>query len=266
MNQFISILRAGLLKTRLTLIWWLIVLYPLVSVLFGLLINAESTDTGISDIELLNDMLRVSNFFFPFFLVSLISLYYYYDFHATSWKFLFTMPISRSKFYFAFLFQILLLVFITWLILNILIPSGVKMYRFIKPEGETLTVKEMFSLSLKYSLAVWIAGIPLIVLHNWIASTLRNMLAPFIVGIAGIALPVAVIIVLGITGLLTKGGEVKRIMSFDPYTLPYIPAFNTIKSIQNIEIVSSEIWPWLIVSLVLLMVFHEHFTRKNIYG
>ncbi|HRY33598.1 MAG TPA: ABC transporter permease [Bacteroidales bacterium] len=231
MNGFKAALYTELIKHKRTFALWILAAFPLFTVgIICLSVYHMKIEDASPWIRYAFSLQNTLSFFLPFFLVMLIAYSVHLEHKSNTWKHLLCMPLNRSTVYFAKLSMILLLVLVSWLLMLLVAYAGVFLLHQINPlkfhflEGGVPLLK--FSLSL---LKPYIAALFIISLQYWLSTRLRNLVLPIIIGIGMIILPIAILIVMGMSGMIQHAKSMEVVFSYDPYAYPFARIFSFMK-------------------------------------
>ncbi|MDP4292505.1 MAG: hypothetical protein Q8908_15610, partial [Bacteroidota bacterium] len=83
-----------------------------------------------------------------------------------------------------------------------------------------------FDTYLRLFFQTFLASIFIITLQYWICLRIKGFLPPIIAGIFFTIIPIAYMMILGISGLIQKGKDVFRIFEYDPYSYSFSTLFH----------------------------------------
>ncbi len=266
MKGFKAALYTELIKHKRTFALWILGAFPLftVSIISLAVYHMEIKDAS-PWIRFAFSLQNTLSFFLPFFLVMLIAYSVHMEHKSNTWKHLLCQPLTRSTVYFAKLGMILLLVLVSWLLMLLVAYAGVFILHQLNPlkfhfqEGGVPLLK--FSLSL---LKPYIASLFIIALQTWLSTRLRNLVLPIITGIGLIILPIAILIVMGMSGMIQHAKSMEEVFSYDPYAWPFARIFSFMKGPEQ----SINLFPRLTIIYGLLAILVSvsgslEFKRRN---
>lgn len=152
---------------------------------------------------------------------------------ANAFNFLFSMPISRLKFYWSRYFWIVIGVTISGLFLML----GCWLIGFMFDGGETLNWSRLFH----FTMFPYLSSFALIGFQLWMSMNMKNQSMPIIVGGVGIVAGLFMLTLPGIT-------------QYFPWVIPYQIIFskeNTISNFSHIVNSPKFHWEWITISLIL---------------
>ena len=86
---------------------------------------------------------------------------------------------------------------------------------------------------------------------------------PVAIGSALIILPIATLIIMGISGLMNEKDNFTRIITYDPYSYPFATAFNLLKTAE-ISLFPTVTIVYIGIGIVILLVGSYEFSKRNI--
>ena len=231
MQTYWYALQTEIMKGRNTFALWQSFLFPLFTVL---LVSLALSGTKMEDpnpwIRFVHNFANTSAFFFPFFLVIIIGYYSNIENKSNTWKHLLTQPVPKLSLFLGKLSMILILVFLSYCFIILLgyISSGI--LHLLKPDK--FHFKEggiSFSSISMIMLKTYLSGFMIIAVQYWLSLRFKNLIIPFIIGIGMIILPIAVLIILGMAGLLQQPKSLENVFNWDPYAYPFSQIFKFIQ-------------------------------------
>jgi len=231
-NIFLTVVATELLKLRRTVSFWLTILYPLGTVMLSsLFLYSMRNQKSMSAIAAINNINNVAAFFLPFFVVLAVSFFCQMEHRNNMFKHMIALPVPRWAYFLgklaasfilmtAALFLIIVFTFISMLILDLADPK----LQLIS----SMDIGYLFTAITR----TFLAGIAMVVIQYILSLRFRNVVAPITIGTAFAILPIAVLFVLGITGLISNPRVLHWLPLYNPYTYPYSHVFNIMSGPQ----------------------------------
>lgn len=262
-KMFIRIAKVEFVKLRGTFAFKLSLLYPLGSVLLITLFWISMRKAKeISTDQFINNLGNVAAFFLPFFIVLLVSVACNTDHKSSMLKHILSLPVSRKIFYLGKFAGIMLFVGLAFLATIACAYISLIICGLINPKlGFGISFNHL--LMAKVLLKGYLAASAIYSIQYWLGMRLRNLTLPVAIGSALIILPIAIMIILGITGLITKEAQFNKVITYDPYSYPYSAAFNFMKTPDN-SLFPKLTLIYLLLSAVFLVFGTWEFNRRNV--
>lgn len=213
-------------KTRNTVAFWLTVLYPFCTVLFASMFHYSNRNNITPDqVSFINNFTGMASFFLTFYVVLMISYFCQIEHRNSMLKHLYALPLPRWAFYYGKLFAIIFLIAIACLLLIAFVYISLFVMGLISPK---LQITAAFAHGYLFQVAArsFISAMAMTVIHYILGMKMRNIISSVSIGVTLIILPVAMLFVLGITGLITNPNVLKWLPVYDPYSYPYSFVFN----------------------------------------
>jgi hypothetical protein len=235
MRTYWLAIQTEIIKGRRTFALWQSFLFPLSSIL---LISLSIFGMVIKDsnpwLRYMDNLANTTAFFFPFFLVIIIGYYCNIEHKSNTWKHLLTQPVPKLSLFMGKLSMIFLLVLLTYAFTIILGYLSTAVLHFLRPEKFHFNDGYISFMEInKPLLKVYLSGFMIIAVQYWLSLRFRNLIVPFILGIGFIILPIAVLIILGMAGLISQAESLEKVFKYDPYSYPFAHIFNFIKQPQT---------------------------------
>ncbi len=263
LQSFQRVLRSEILKLRGTFVFWLTLLYPLCTVFLVTLIwignrqaKVVSTDQYISNLG------NSASFFLTFFIVLLISLACNIEFKSSMLKHLLALPVPRPIIYLGKFTGIMLFIGLALVLTIIFAYLSLLICGLIYPKLGMGTSFNHAALVLNL-LRSYIAAAAIYSIQYWLSMKLKNHTLPVAIGSTLIVLPIAILIILGITGLISRNADFLRVITYNPYSYPYSPGFNFVKSAEIVIFTTNTI-VFIIISIAILAFGTWEFGRRNV--
>jgi len=242
------IVAAEILKLRGTFAFWLSILYPLGSVmLVSLIWYSQRNKKNINPDQFITDLSNAASFFLPFFIVLLISVACNTEHKSSMMKHVLALPIPRPLFYFGKFLGVMLYIALAFVLTIVLAYSALFIFGIAFPK---LGLGNSFNhlLLFRAFFRVYFAASAIYTIQYWLGMRLKNLTLPVAIGATLIILPIAILIVLGIAGLMNDSENFTQSLTYNPYSYPYSAAFNMM---QNAEF---DIFPTLTIVYIFVSV------------
>lgn len=263
LRSFQRILLAEMLKLRGTFVSWLTLLYPLCTVFLVTLIwignrhaKVVNTDQFISNLG------NSASFFLTFFIVLLISLACNIEFKSSMLKHLLVLPVPRPIIYLGKFTGIMMFIGLAMVLTIVFAYISLLICGIINPRLGMGTNFNHGALVLNL-LRAYVAAAAIYSIQYWLSMKLKNLTLPVAIGSTLIVLPIAILIILGIAGLINRNADFLRVITYNPYSYPYSPGFNFVKSAE-IEIFTSNTIVFIMTSIAMLAFGTWEFGRRNV--
>ena len=226
-NDFIKIYRTEWLKTKMTLAFWLTILYPFCCTLLVSLKFIGDKQMPVDPWpEYINQANNVMSFFLPHFCILMVSFATQIEYKNHGWKQIYSQPISRLSVFFGKYAMILSLTLLSMTLALFIITGMGLLVHLIKPGLNFAITSFSFDTYIRLFVQTFLAGIFAITLQYWICMRLKGFMAPIIAGIFFTIIPIAYLMILGFAGLLKKSKEVLKVFEYDPYSYPFSTLFH----------------------------------------
>ena len=262
-QSFTRIVTAEIVKLRGTFAFWLTFLYPIGSVLLVSLIwYSQRNNKNINPNQYISDLGNAASFFLPFFIVLLISVACNTEHKSAMMKHILSLPLPRPLFYLGKFAGIMVFIALAFVLTIILAYVSLLIFGKVLPKlgmGSTFSHVLLFRTFLR----VYFAASAIYTIQYWLGMRLRNLTLPVAIGATLIVLPIAVLIVLGIAGLMNNTNNFTQSLTYNPYSYPYSAAFSMM---QNAEF---SIFPtlslvYILISVLALVLGAWDFSRKDV--
>jgi len=266
LSDYGKTISSELQKSRRTLSLWVTFLFPLFSVILVVL-PLIKIDLGDDNLwaRYVHNLSNIAAFFLPFFIIVLVGFYCHIEHKSNTWKHLLVQPVSKSSVYFGKLSMILILMLVSFacfMLFAVISIYGLHMssarYGFEKyyPDFGRLAL---------LLLKVYASASVIVTFQYWISNRFRNLIGPIIIGISLIILPIAVLVVLGMAGLLEQKDLVQKIFAYDPYSYPFTNIFNFLEAqTKPLEVFPRLSQIYLAISVLLCGLSYWDFLRKDV--
>jgi len=228
-------------KVSRTWILYLTIIYPLFcsAIVFLFSTNSEVND---SFYKFVKTSLQVSIFFLPYYLILIIALLHQIEHRNNTLKLMFVQPVPKWAFYFSKLHILFTMMITSILILIILIFSFGFLLSMIKSGFNVYLDTYISELISKLIFKAYLSSFVLIAIQNWMSFRSKNIILPLAAGVGAIIIPVAVMIILGITGVLKNQDLIEKVFVYNPFSVTYSSIFEMIKTkVENMQYLSKEV-------------------------
>jgi lantibiotic transport system permease protein len=269
MNSSFGILRivitTELLKLRNTVALWLTLLYPLGSVFLASLFQYSQRNQATPDqVYFINNFNSLVAFFLPFYAVLMVSFFCQVEHRNSMFKHLYSLPVPKWAYYFGKLAASFLLLAAAWLLLLLFIYLSMLLLGATSPKLRLTSTFDHTYLILLISRTFFSSGC-LVVIQYLMSLKLRNVVAPIAIGTSMIILPIAILFVLGITGLLNNPKVLQWLLRYDPYSYPFAFVFKISQGGPvKMELYSTSLLVWTLVAIGLSIIGYVEFRKRNI--
>lgn len=226
-NDFIKIYRTEWLKTKKTLALWLTILFPFFcTLLVSLKFLGDKQMPALPWPLYIKQANNVMSFFMPFFLILMVSFVTQIEYKNHGWKQIYAQPVSRLSVFLGKYAMILTLTLCSMALALFIITGMGLLVHLIRPGLNFALTGFSIDTYIRLFVRTFLAGIFTITLQYWMCIRMKGFMTPIITGVFFTILPIAYIMILGITGLLKKGKEVLKVFEYDPYSYPFSSIFN----------------------------------------
>lgn len=231
MKTYWLALQTEIIKGRKTFALWQSFLFPLCTVL---LISMALSGSKMEDpnpwVRFVHNFSNTIAFFLPFFLVIIIGYYSNIEHKSNTWKHLLTQPVPKLSLFLGKLSMILILVMLSYCFIIILGYLASWLLHLISPAKFHFTLGGISFTSLAgIMLRTYLSGFMIIAVQYWLSLRFKTLIMPFIIGVGLIILPIAVLIIMGMAGLLNQPKSLENVFIYDPYSYPFAHIFKLLK-------------------------------------
>jgi len=226
MKLIARVLFTEIIKARNSVALWLTLIFPLGSVfLASILLYASRNNVSPNMMVFINNFNGLVAFLLPFYVVLMVSFYCQMEHRNNMLKFLYSQPLPRWSFYYGKLAALLLFMLATWLLLLVFTYFSFFILGLL---SEKLRITGQFEHGylLRVTTRSYLSALAMLVTQYLLGMKLRNVVASVSIGISLIIIPIAIIIVLGITGVITNPDILKWLPVYNPYSYPYSFVFH----------------------------------------
>jgi hypothetical protein len=260
---FNRVVAAEIAKLRTTFAFWLTLIYPLGTVmLISLFWFSQRNAKVIDSTQFISNLGNVGSFFLPFFIVLLISVACNTEHKSSMLKHLLSQPLPRPLVYTGKLAGIMLFILTALVLTLVFAYASLLILGFVSPQ---LGMGEGFDhlLLIGTLLKAYLASAVIYTFQYWLGMRLRNLTLPMAIGSGLIVLPIAILMIFGITGLLQKNQDFIRIITYDPYSYPYSTGFNMMKAPDH-SLFPTLTLVYIGLSILILVLGAWNFSKRNI--
>lgn len=226
-TDLFKIYRTEWFKTKKTLAFWLIFLYPFFCTLlvsFKFLGDKQIPSDPL--VEFIKQVNNVMSFFLPHFSILMVSFATQIEYKNHGWKQIYSQPVNRLSVFFGKYAMILSLTILSMLVALGMISLIGFVVHLIKPGINFVITGIALDTYLRLFFLTFMASIFIITLQYWICIRIKGFMAPIIAGIFFTIIPIAYAMIMGIAGLLKKSKEVLKVFEYDPYSYPFSTLFH----------------------------------------
>jgi len=260
-----TVLSTELIKVRRTVAIWLTFLYPAGAVILASLFHyANRAHVQPDQLAFINNFNGLLAFFLTFYAVLTVSFFCQIEHRNSMLKHLYALPLPRWAFYYGKLSAALLLLVFAWTLVIIFLYLSLLIMGVLSPKLQITAAFEHAYLFMMTG-RTFLSAVALVVIQYILAMKLRNIVASVTIGIAMIILPVAILFILGITGLITSPNVLKWLPLYDPYAFPYSFVFNFSQggSVRQ-EFFSMGLLNWFLAAIAISVLGYLEVRQKNI--
>jgi lantibiotic transport system permease protein len=259
------VITTELMKARNTVALWLTLLYPLGSVFLASLFHyAERSHVNPDMVVFINNFNGLSSFFLPFYAVLMVSFFCQLEHRNSMLKHLYSLPLPRWAFFYGKLIACFILIAAAWVLMIIILYISMGLLGLVSPKLR-LTAEFSHGYLLMITGRSFLATVALVVIQYLLSMKLRNVVASVTIGITLIILPIAVLFVLGITGLITNPNVLNWVSKYDPYSFPYSFVFNISQGggIKQ-DFFSTSLLVWFLAGVIIAALGYLELKNRNI--
>ncbi|MBN2274365.1 MAG: ABC transporter permease [Bacteroidales bacterium] len=219
---FIQTLQTDWIKYKKSLLPWLSMVYVIFVIFLVSVFALEDNRNPENALFLLTrNITNISAFFLPYLLVLSITLLSYIEHRSQGWKLMYTQPVGRGYFYVSKLVFLVFLILFVFLFKFIISSIAVKLLELYKHEVKLSVFVLLYPDFIVHELKIILSCSSLIAIQYWMSLRMKNFLIPTGIGTVLTILPLAVLMILGITGIIKTPDQLKILLKIDPYSLPY---------------------------------------------
>ena len=260
-----TVVLTELIKARNTVALWLTFLYPAGAVFLSSLFHYSNRNQVTPDqMNFINNFNALNSFFLPFYAVLMVSFFCQMEHRNGMLKHLFSLPIPRWGYHFGKLLAALSLLIFSWIILIAFTYLSLFILGITAPKLR-ITVDFEHGYLWMITFRSFLSAFAMLVIQYLLAMKLRNVVASVSIGISLIILPVAILFVLGVTGLITNPNVLRWLPIYDPYAYPYGFVFNFSQggAIRQ-DFFSTSLLVWTVISVVIAALGYMELRRRDI--
>lgn len=263
LQSFQRVVKSEVLKLRSTFVFWLTLIYPLGTVFLVTLIWIGNRHAKVVDTDqYISNLGNSSSFFLTFFIVLLISLACNIEFKSSMFKHLLALPVPRPIIYLGKFTGIMLFIGLAMILTLVFAYISLLICGFINPKLGMGTNFNHAALVMNL-LRSYTAAAAIYSIQFWLSMKLKNLTLPVAIGSTLIILPIAILIILGIAGLINRNADFLRIITYNPYSYPYSPGFNFLKNTEIVIFTKNTI-VFMMLSVAALALGTWEFNRRNV--
>jgi hypothetical protein len=226
-NDFIKIYRTEWFKTKKTLAFWLIFLYPFFCILLvSLKFLGDKQPSADPWSDFITQANNVMSFFLPHFCILMVSFATQIEYKNHGWKQIYSQPVTRLSVFIGKYAMILSLTILSMIVAFFVISGMGLLIHLIKPSINFVVTFFSIEIYARLFFLTFLASIFIITLQYWICMRLKGFMPPIIAGIFFTIIPIAYAMIMGIAGLLKKSKEILKIFEYDPYSYPFSTLFH----------------------------------------
>lgn len=260
-----QVIGTEMIKARNTVALWLTLLFPLFSIFLTSLIAYSERDQLSPDmVSYINNFVSMVSFFLPFNTVFVISFFCQLEHRNSMFKHLYSLPVPRWALYFGKLGAALILLILSGILLIGLNYLAFFILGLISAKLRITSEFDHFYLITMISRTI-LSAFALLVIQYLLSIRFRNVIAAISIGISLIILPVALLIVLGVAGVLKNPKVLQWLPRWDPYSFPFSHVFKMNSGGTNHqEFYSHPLLIWFLAAIVLAIGGYFEQRRRNI--
>jgi hypothetical protein len=265
MRLFLTVIRTELIKFRGTVALWLTFLYPLGTVILTSLFHYAEREKALPDqVTFINNYNNLVAFFLPFYAVLMISFFCQVEHKNSMLKHLYSLPIPKWAFYFGKLAAAFLLMASAYLLLIAFMYISSLILGTLSPK---LRISPAFDHAYLWLIMTntFLSSAALLVIQYILSLKLKNVVAPVAIGISMIILPIAVLMVLGMTGIIRNPRVFEWLPKYDHYSYPYSFIFSMNHGGQvKMDLFNLSLGIWLLIAIALAILGYIEISKRNI--
>lgn len=268
MNQklalFSIVVRTELLKLRHTIAFWLTLIYPAGTVLLSFLFSySMRNNKSFSILASVNNLNNVAAFFLPFYIILTISFFCHIEQKNNMFKYMLSLSVPRTSYFLGKLSASFILLAFAWLMMIILTGVSLFALNLIEPQLHLLKTADHWYVLTAIS-RTFFAGAAMLVLQYILAMRMRNVVGPIAIGTSLSILPIAVLFVLGVTGLISNPGVLEWLPLYNPYTYPYSHLFNFMRGPSfKLDLFPQASLIYFLIAIALALTGAYEFKKRN---
>jgi hypothetical protein len=267
-NDFIKIYRTEWFKTKKTLAFWLIFLYPFFCILLvSLKFLGDKQPPTEPWIEFIKQANNVMSFFLPHFCILMVSFATQIEYKNHGWKQIYSQPVTRLSVFIGKYAMILSLTALSMIVAFFMISGIGMLIHLIKPSVSFVITAFSIETYARLFFLTFLASIFIITLQYWICIRLKGFMPPIIAGIFFTIIPIAYAMIMGIAGLLKKSKEILKVFEYDPYSYPFSTLFHfQITKSAPTTLVSDTLQVHLGLALLILILAAIDNQRRSVFA
>jgi hypothetical protein len=224
--MYLRVLQTEFLKIKRSVVLWLTLIYPLGTVfLISLFLYGDNNlpdNPWLTFCKHLND---TASFFIPFYIVLITGYICFNEHKSNTLKHIYAQPISRFNLFIGKISIIFILLFITFILFILLAYLAGFILNFVSSRLPFKLNSLPFQHFLTIFTRTYLSCFLIVVFQHWLSFRLKNLVLPIAIGIILIILPIGILMVLGITRLISDPKLFKYVFEYDPFTYPFSSIF-----------------------------------------
>ena len=267
-NDFLKIYKTEWFKTKKTLAFWLIFLYPFFCILLvSLKFLGDKQPPADPWIDFIKQANNVMSFFLPHFCILMVSFATQIEYKNHGWKQIYSQPVTRLSVFIGKYAMILSLTVLSMAFAFFVIYGLGLLIHLIKPAVNFAITGFSFETYARLYFLTFLASIFIITLQYWICIRLKGFMPPIIAGIFFTIIPIAYAMIMGIAGLLKKGKEILKIFEYDPYSYPFSTLFHfQITKTASPSLITDTLQVHLALALLILIFAAIDNQRRSVFA
>lgn len=262
-QSLLRIVKAEIFKLKGTFAFWLTLAYPLGTVLLvtAFWIGMRNNKNANTD-ALISNLGNIASFFLPFFIVLIVSFACNIDHKNSMLKHILVLPIQRKLYYFGKFTGIIVFISFAMILTFVFTYCSVGVCGLFNPRlGFGSDFNHAFLI--RIILRAYIASVAIYSLQFWMGMRFRNIVLPIAIGSSLILLPIAVLIIMGITGLINDSSYFINTITYNPYSNAFANAFSMAKP-NNITYFSTPTYAFILISILALVGGAMEFNKRDV--
>lgn len=263
LQSYLRIVKAEIFKLKGTFAFWLTLAYPLGTILLvtAFWIGMRGNKNTNTD-ALISNLGNIASFFLPFFIVLIISFACNTDHKNSMFKHILALPVRRKIYYYGKFTGIMVFIAFAFLLTFVFTYCAVFVCGIFNSKlgfGNDFNHEFLFRIVLR----AYIASVAIYSLQFWMGMRIRNIVLPIAIGSSLILLPIAVLIIMGITGLINDSSYFVNTITYNPYSNAFSTAFSLVKS-GDITYFSDPTYFFILLSVIALIFGAREFSKRDV--
>jgi len=263
LQEFRNVVHSEIVKLKTTFAFWLTLIYPfgtvvLVSLFWIGIRNSKELNTD----EFITNLGNAASFFLPFYIVLMISVSCNVEHKSSMLKHILALPVPRPVYYVGKLAGIMAYIFLAMILTLAFAYLSILLCGFISPKlGFGTSFNHLFLI--RIIARAYIAAAAIYSIQFWLAMRFRNLTLPLAIGSGLIILPIATLIIMGVTGLINKIDDFTKIITYNPYSYSYSTAFKMLKN-TDITLLPTLSIIYILLSVTILILGAWELNKRNV--